>query len=126
MIYFSFGDQLFKKNYRSCRIDIVIASKPKFDSPYAFLEEAAEMLVSKLNRDEYCHLQSKDCFLKLGAYSSIIEHWISSLHEDAEIVIDDIQYTFRVKNPGYLNPCEDVYVVSTPNEYMLFIWSTSD
>lgn len=52
MIYFSFEDNAFNKDYRDSKIDIIISLKNNYKDPLSFLNAAFEFLGEKVYADK--------------------------------------------------------------------------
>lgn len=124
MLFFSFGNRAFNKEYSESNIYIIISPKQSHESPFQFLEKAIEFIDEKIYPGE--DFKSDYAGIKLieGNYENIVMKWISSMSQSIEICFDDIQNVHRIKCNNS-DPYRDEFLIETNEEYIIFLWSTT-
>lgn len=125
MIFFSFNDKVFNKEYKHSNIYIVISGRDNYDNAFNFIDKAVEFVNDKVYPGENFKSDFEGVKFKEGLYEDIIKHWIDSMDESIEIKFDDITNIHRIKCNNS-NPLRDEYLVETPTEYIMFLWSCTE
>ncbi len=124
MIFFSFGNRVFNKEYSESNIYMVVARKDRYTDPIDFLNKAVSFIDEKVYPGEDFKADYEGMYLKDGEYRDIVERWILSMDKSVEIKMDDILNIRRIKCDSS-DPYRDEYVLETKDEYIMFLWSTT-
>lgn len=122
MVFFSFGNRAFNKEYSESLIYMAVAPKTNYSSKLSFLEKAIEFVNDKVYPGEDFKSDYEGIYLKDGNYTEIVKQWISSMNQSIEIVFDDILSIQRIKC-STSDPYRDEYLLETNDEYIMFLWS---
>lgn len=123
MIFISFGNKAFNKDYET-NIDMVISPKSKYEDGFLFVKEALEYIDKQIYPGEGFLLDYKGLYLRNGEYRDIIEHWILSMSEAIEINFSEIIKIQRIKCEA-VKPLQDEFLIETQDEYIMFLWGTT-
>ena len=124
MLFFSFGNRAFNKEYSESNIYMIISPKEKYNSKLAFLEAAVDFVNEKVYPREDFKSDYEGMYLKDGEYRNILKKWIDSMNQSIEISFDDILNIQRIKCDSS-DPYRDEYLLETQEEYVMFLWSVT-
>lgn len=124
MLFFSFGNRAFNKEFSESNIYVVVSPKYEYEDELSFLDKAINFIDDKVYPGEDFKSEYEGIYLKDGEYKEIIDRWIQSMNQSIEIKMDEIIEVQRIKCSSS-NPYRDEYLIETAEEYMMFLWSTT-
>ena len=122
MFYFYFGNMEAKKKSKESTIDILISPKAKFSEPKEFFEGAINYIDTNIRSGLAGQYNFGAAEVEEGQYMETVEKWIEHTNKKMSMKIDNIQKTYHIKHKVY-NPLRDEFILETPDEYVLFLWS---
>ncbi len=125
MLYFSFYDKAFPKEYRVFQIEMVIAPKSTYEDELSFVNAALDFLGDRVYKDIDMQAEHEGVHLKDGEYRDIVQHWIQTIEQSITINFDEIQKIQRIKC-NHSDPLQDEFLIQTEDEYIMFLWSTAE
>jgi len=124
MLFFSFGNRAFNKEFSESNIYVVVSPKYEYEDELSFLDKAINFIDDKVYPGEDFKSEYEGIYLKDGEYKEIIDRWIQSMNQSIEIKMDEIIGVQRIKCSSS-DQYRDEYLIETAEEYMMFLWSTT-
>ena len=124
MLFFSFGNRAFNKEFSESNIYVVVSPKYEYEDELSFLDKAINFIGDKVYPGEDFKSEYEGIYLKDGEYKEIIDRRIQSMNQSIEIKMDEIIGVKRIKCNSS-DPYRDEYLIETAEEYMMFLWSTT-
>ena len=122
MFYFYFGNLEAKKKSKESTIDILICPKAKYSEPKGFFEGAINYIDQNHRQGLASQYNFATSEIEEGDYLDTVHKWIEHTNKKMIVKIDNIEKTYHIKHKVY-NPLRDEFILETPDEYVLFLWS---
>ena len=124
MIFLSFGNRAFNKEYTESNIYMIVSPKGKYSDPLDFLTDAVAFVDEKVYPGEDFKADYEGMYLRDGDYGAIVEQWSESMDQSIELSFDDIIDIKRIKCISY-DPLRDEFLIETKEEHVMFLWFTT-
>ena len=124
MLFLSFGNRAFNKEYGESNMYMITSPKDKYSDPLDFLSKAVTFVDEKVYPGEGFKIDYEGMYLKDGDYGAIVERLIVSMDQSIELSFDDIIDIKRIKCSSY-DPLRDEFLIETKEEYIMFLWFTT-
>ena len=105
---------LFNVSYET---RILVSRKDKYETPDAFMKG----VIDYINENE----MYEGAYLKSGNYEKIIRDYLSLPDINAEIKIEDVISTYRIKRNEY-DPYNEDFIIETGDEFIAVMWWLSE
>lgn len=116
---------VFHTDSCTIHIDLIISPKADFCNPAGFLKAAIQYLDKITDPGEDILADYDGAVLKEGNYTDIVKNLVQNTDLETDMHILEVQQSFRIKFPEY-EPLREEFVLVSPDEYVMFAWSSTE